>query len=355
MKVGCVRMLKRCSGCGVILQSEDETKSGFVKDTAHDLCLDCFNLKHYSKVNSVTIHPGEMPIIKTEALIIYVLSINHLSLRLKYRLDRHFPNSPVILVLNHIDTLDTSVNLNRMIQTIRQEANRLQMKFVDIVPVSALQNKYIDVLLDSIKTHQKKRNVYLVGFQNSGKSLLFKRIAEHLQIETSVLSGKKPGLTLADFDIPLFGQKLFDTPGIYLPGSIASLLPYETYKDLIIEARVKPKIYQLNELQSLYFEGICAVSYLEGGFKGIACYASNAMTIHRAKYDETYEKFHDMQPQFKHRIEGAKFIKKTFKLNPDVAYELSISDIAMVHLKGKATIEIYYPETLRIVLEEALY
>ncbi|MCU0105388.1 50S ribosome-binding GTPase [Acholeplasma vituli] len=348
-------MLKRCSGCGVILQTEDDTKAGFVKDLSHELCLDCFNLKNYSKVNSVTIHPGEMPVIKEEALILYVLSINHLSLRLKYRLDRHFPNSPVILVLNHIDTLDSSVNLNKMIQKIRQEANKLQMKFVDIVPISALQNKYIDVLMESMEYHQKNRNVYLVGFQNSGKSLLFKRIANRLAIETTVLSGKKPGLTLADFSIPFHGAKLTDTPGIYLPGSIASFLPFDAYKDLLIESRVKPKIYQLNEQQSLFFGGLCAVSYLEGGFKGIACYASNALEIHRTKYDETYEKFKSQQDTFKHQIKDQKFVKKLFKLNPDIAYELAISDFAMVHLKGKAVIEVYLPDTMRVVLEEALY
>ncbi|MDX9807201.1 MAG: GTPase [Acholeplasma sp.] len=348
-------MLKRCSGCGVVLQDANETKPGYVKDLNHDLCLDCFNLKHYSKVNSVTIHTGDMPQIKEEALIVYVLSVNHLNLRLKYRLDRHFPNSPVILVINHIDTLEPSVNLNRMIERIRQEANKLQMKFVDVVPVSALQDKYVDVLMASIEHHQKQRNVYLVGFQNSGKSLLFKRIASHLNIETTVLSGKKPGLTLADFEIPFNQNKLVDTPGIYLPGSIASFLPYDSYKDLIIETRVKPKIYQLNEQQSLFFGGIFAVSYLEGGFKGIACYASPAMEIHRTKYDATNEKFIQLQSTMKHSILGVNFIKQTYRLQPDVAYELAISDVAMIHIKGKATIEVYLPETMRVTLEEALY
>ncbi len=348
-------MLKRCSGCGVIVQTVDETKPGFIKDLNHELCLDCFNLKHYSKVNSVSIHTGDMPHIKEEALIVYVLSVNHLSLRLKYRLERHFPNSTFILAINHIDTLESSVNLNRMIQSIRREANLLQMKFVDVIPVSALQNKYVDVLIDSIKHHQKNRNVYLVGFQNSGKSLLFKRIGSYYNIETTVLSGKKPGLTLSDFEIPFHGYRLIDTPGIYLPGSIATFLPYESYKDLIIESKVKPKIYQLNEMQSLFLGGMCAVSYLEGGFKGISCYASSALQIHRTKYDETYEKFHQVKTTLKHVIDGVTFVKKTFKLKDDQSYELAISDIAMIHLKGKALIEVYLPESMRVTLEEALY
>lgn len=348
-------MLKRCSGCGVILQSELDSKPGYVKDLSHDLCLDCFNLKHYSKVKSVSIHTGEMPQIKEEALIVYVLSVNHLSLRLKYRLERHFPNSNVILVINHIDTLQPSVNLNRMIKRIREEANALQMKFVDVIPVSALQNQYVDILIESMTYHQRNRNVYLVGFQNSGKSLLFKRIASHFNIETTVLSGKKPGLTLDNFEIPFNNHRLVDTPGIYLPGSIANFLPYESYKDLIIETRIRPKVFQLNEFQSLYLGGICAVSYLEGGFKGVVCYASPELQIHRTKYDETYEKFISLQSTMKHSIVGEAFVKKSFKLKPDIAYELAISDIAMIHLKGQAVIEVYLPETMRVVLEEALY
>jgi hypothetical protein len=79
------------------------------------------------------------------------------------------------------------------------------------------------------------------------------------------------------------------------------------------------------------------------------------MQIHRSKYDQTYEKFHQIQSTMKHIIEGVTFVKKTFKLQADKAYELALSDIAMIHIKGKATIEVFAPESMRIILEEAFY
>ena len=68
---------------GIILQDQNDHALGYIKSLDHDLCLDCFNLKHYSKVRHETVVKGDMPQVSEAALIIYVLSVNHLSLRLK--------------------------------------------------------------------------------------------------------------------------------------------------------------------------------------------------------------------------------------------------------------------------------
>lgn len=347
--------MKKCSGCGVILQTNTEKALGYVKSIEHDLCVDCFNLKNYSKVTNQEILKGDMPTIKEEALIIYVLSVNHLSLRLKYRLDRHFPNSKSILVLNHLDTLEKSVNINRMIHKIREEANILKMRFEEIIPVSALQNYNIDLLIDTISHYQNHQNVYLVGFQNSGKSLLFRRIAEKMKHSTNVLSGKKPGLTQGQFDMPFNDRKIIDTPGIFLDGGIAEFLPYEAYKELLIESRVKPTIYQLDEQQSVYLDGIGVFSYLEGGFKGISFYASSKMQLHRTKYDSSYVKFDSRKEQLFKNSVSTTFVKQVFRIKEAKRYEVAFADIAFVHLMGPAVVEVYTPKGFRVVLSEALY
>ncbi|MDY0211017.1 MAG: GTPase [Acholeplasma sp.] len=347
--------MKKCNGCGIILQSDSEQALGYVKSLDHDLCMDCFNLKHYQKVKNQTIIKGDMPYVKEEALIVYVLSVNHLSLRLKYRLDRHFPNSKSILVLNHLDTLEKSVNVNRMIHKIREEANVLKMRFEEIIPVSALQNYNIDLLIQTLNYYQNHHNIYLVGFQNSGKSLLFKRILEKQHVETTVLSGKKPGLTQGTFEMPYQDKLIIDTPGIFLEGGIAEFLPYESYKDLAIETRVKPTIYQLNEGQSVYLDGIAVFSYLEGGFKGISFYTSSKMNLHRTKYDETYLKFETRKNALFNNSIETEFKKHKFKLKGHQKMEIAIADVAFIHLSGEATVEIYAPVGLRVTVVEALY
>ena len=40
---------KTCKGCGIKLQTENSEQLGYIKDLNHDLCLDCFSLKHYQK------------------------------------------------------------------------------------------------------------------------------------------------------------------------------------------------------------------------------------------------------------------------------------------------------------------
>lgn len=346
---------KKCQGCGVKLQTSDITKLGYVLDMNHDLCKDCFNLKHYHKVKD-GIDTASMPIIEENALVVYVLSVNHISERLKYRLDRHFYGSEFILVINHIDTLEQSVNLNRMIHKLREETNRLQMKWLDIVPVSAKTGKYVNELIETLAYFQRNRNIYLVGYQNSGKSTLFQKIAQTNNIDVSVLAGKKPGLTQDLFDIPFGTKKLFDTPGIYLEGSIAEYYPFEIYKDLIVEQKIKPTIFQLNESQSVIIGAQAIFSFLKGGFKGISFHFNKSVSLHRTKYENAYELFDKHKGSlFKPYNETHTYVKQTFKLNQDTKYEITISDIGVIHIKGDAIIEMYYLKGLRLTLTESLY
>ena len=346
---------KKCSGCGIKLQTTDADKLGYVLDLEHDLCKDCFNLKHYHKVKD-GIDTASMPKIEENALIVYVLSVNHISERLKYRLDRHFFNSDFLLVINHIDTLEQSVNLNRMIHKLREETNKLQMKWVDIVPISAKTGKYVDELMESISFHQRNRNVYLVGYQNSGKSTLFQKIAAKNEIDVKVLAGKKPGLTQDLFEIPFNGKKLYDTPGLYLEGSIAEFYPFDIYKDLIVEQKIKPTIFQLNEQQSVIIGGQAIFSYLKGGFKGVSFHFSKMVNLHRTKYDNVYQLFDKHKGDlFKPYNPNHTYIKQTFKLDKDKKYEITISDIGVIHIKGDAIVEMYYIKGLRVTLTESLY
>lgn len=39
-------MIKKCTGCGIILQTEDINKEGYTENIDNELCLRCFKLKN---------------------------------------------------------------------------------------------------------------------------------------------------------------------------------------------------------------------------------------------------------------------------------------------------------------------
>ena len=49
-------MIKKCTGCGIILQTEDINKEGYTENIDNELCLRCFKLKNYGEYKAVTLN-----------------------------------------------------------------------------------------------------------------------------------------------------------------------------------------------------------------------------------------------------------------------------------------------------------
>jgi ribosome biogenesis GTPase A len=52
---------------------------------------------------------------------------------------------------------------------------------------------------------------------------------------------------------------------------------------------IKPKVYQLNEEQTLFFGGLARFDYIKGGRHSFSCYFSNELNIHRTKLEKAEE------------------------------------------------------------------
>ena len=48
-------MIKKCSGCGVILQDIDINKEGYIQDIENEICERCFRLKNYGEYKEVSL------------------------------------------------------------------------------------------------------------------------------------------------------------------------------------------------------------------------------------------------------------------------------------------------------------
>ena len=98
-------MNKKCSGCGITLQTKYKDKDGYVDNLDKDLCYRCFRQKHYNEWNKTNINNIESILdnIKDNDLVVYVSSL--LNLNLEYI--NNFKK--VILVLTKRDILPKSI------------------------------------------------------------------------------------------------------------------------------------------------------------------------------------------------------------------------------------------------------
>ena len=137
-------MNKKCVGCGIILQSDDRDKDGYVDDINKDLCLRCFMIKNYGKYSYTDKNNIDyMKIfdnISDNGLVIYVSSI--LTLNLDY-IDK-FKN--VILVITKRDIMPKSIKDNKLVKYIKDRYNNI----LDVEIISSLKNYNLDSLYAKI-------------------------------------------------------------------------------------------------------------------------------------------------------------------------------------------------------------
>lgn len=201
-----------------------------------------------------------------------------------------------MLVGNKADLLPNSLKRTKLKDWLRQRANEAGIRPIDVELVSAKTNESVDDLLDNINKLREDRDVYVVGVTNVGKSTLINQIIrQNTGIKELITTSRFPGTTLDKITIDLEdGHELVDTPGIIHKEQMAHYLNGKDLKIVQPQKPIKPKVYQLNPAQTLFFGGVARFDYVQGDKKhGFTVYVENTLLIHRTKLenaDAFYEK-----------------------------------------------------------------
>ncbi|OIK13132.1 ribosome biogenesis GTPase YqeH [Bacillus sp. MUM 13] len=292
-----------CIGCGVKVQTEDPSKLGYAPKSALEketiICQRCFRLKHYNEVQDVSLTDDDFLKIlnkvgETDSLIVKIVDIFDFNGSWLPGLHRFVGGNDVLLIGNKADLLPKSVKHNKLIHWMKESARELGLNPVDVLLVSAEKGKHIQEAAKAIEHYRKGKDVYVVGCTNVGKSTFINRLIKEVSGEGDVITTSHfPGTTLDTIEIPLDdGQALVDTPGIINHHQMAHYVDKRDLKFITPKKEIKPKIYQLNEGQTLYFGGLARLDYVSGGRRSLTCYLSNDLNIHRTKLekaDELYE------------------------------------------------------------------
>ena len=236
---------------------------------------------------------------------------------LLYNLPRVVGDNPVLVAVNKADLLPSDFSEDRVRVWVKQELEKVGMKDVgtrDVHLVSCKTGHGVKPLLRAMKTlaRQRKRDLYVIGAANVGKSTFINRLIELGRTGGSKGgkqgsskkgggsdSGKKgtlvttsplPGTTLNFIEVDL-GDKvsLYDTPGLILKHQITTLLTTEELKAVIPQKRINHVTLRLKEGKSVLLGGLVRLDMVEGRPFLFTFYVSNDVKLHQTATERADE------------------------------------------------------------------
>ncbi|UGB29598.1 ribosome biogenesis GTPase YqeH [Metabacillus sp. B2-18] len=360
-----------CIGCGVAIQTEDPKILGYAPPSAIEkdeiICQRCFRLKNYNEIQDVSLTDDDFLKIlhgigETNGLIVKIVDIFDFSGSWLQGIQRFVKGNPILLVGNKSDILPKSVKKQKLINWMKREAKELGLKPIDVCLVSSAKGHGIREVAELIDEYRDGQDVYVVGCTNVGKSTFINRmIKEVAGVNDVITTSHYPGTTLDLIEIPLDnGASLYDTPGIINHHQMAHYVDKRDLKLLSPKKEIKPKVFQLNESQTLYFGGLARLDYVSGGREALVCYIPNELTIHRTKLenaDSLYEKHAGelLTPPRKEEVEAfPKLIPHEFSISEGKT-DVVFSGLGWVTVNnpGKKIVA-YAPKGVNVTLRKSL-
>lgn len=288
----------RCEGCGVALQTADPGQVGFIPEKALTrdvvLCRRCYRIRHYGEMGSVEQDPDAYlkrldEIAERDCLVVLVVDLFDFAGSWIPGLLRRIGNHPLLVIANKVDLFPPSVKEGRLKEWVLQLMDEMGLHPEDVVLCSARKGMNIKRVMQAMESCRNGRDVYMIGTTNVGKSTLVNQLLKEAggAEEAVITTSPYPGTTLDAIRIPLDdGKYLIDTPGIVRNDRMSEWVSSKELKEVVPSGTIKPKGYQLNEKQTLFFGGLSRFDFVSGKKQPFVCYLSNRLYIHRTKLEQ---------------------------------------------------------------------
>ena len=209
-------MDKYCSGCGALLQSDNELLNGFIPKEKYDnstYCKRCFRLINYGDLNNNNILINNTKLINKinkdksfKIFIIDLLNINNNTINLYNKIKEN-----KMLLISKYDLYYKIFNKNKLFNKLNLIYN---IKKLDTISIK--NNIDINKLINYFK-NKKINNIMFIGPTNSGKSSIINKILEINNINHDKLTVSNSINTTIDYiNIKLNNLNIIDSPGFYI-------------------------------------------------------------------------------------------------------------------------------------------
>lgn len=324
--------MKKCVGCGATVQYDSPNLEGYIDKNFYEkslLCERCFRIRNYGEYKKVIKDNNEFlkilnRIKETKDLVVLVVDLLNID-SLKQITD--YLNNDILLVLTKRDLLPKSTSDTKFLEY------PLDIKPVDKIIISSLNNYGFDELYEKINKYKKSKNVYVIGYTNAGKSTMInKLIYNYSDLKSQVTTSILPSTTLDTISIKLNDELvLFDTPGI-LKTSILDDLSGKEIKKITPKKEIKPVIYQIKTEQYIYVEDYFKV---KSSSNNLVFFFANNLNIKRI--------FKDKKENMQETI---------ISVNPDE--DIVIPSFGFIKVMKKEQIKIYSNYCLHIYTRKSL-
>ena len=170
--------IKRCYGCGAILQDQDPNEAGYIptdKLESEDECLceRCYKLRHYSAFKEMPDFTVDYVTILSKAkeedsLIVYVRNCFTLASSLLPGIGKYL-GKKVRVVLNERDLLPVSYSDEYLVSYAKQLLAKEGIEPLDIIITSSSgKGKNVDKRMADINKFRGGKSVYFVGAYQVG-------------------------------------------------------------------------------------------------------------------------------------------------------------------------------------------
>lgn len=300
--------IKRCYGCGAILQDQYPNEKGYLppekfKSDEESLCQRCYKLRHYSAYKEAPSLNNDYLKILNEAkansdLIVYVLNAFSLESSIISNINEHLSDN-VLVIINKRDIID-SISDNRILSKCEELLANNNIKVKDIILTSSSNNNAnnIEEISSKIDKLRDGKSVYFIGVNQVGKSSLVNSMLKHYTNRTNkmITTSPYPGTTLEVIAIPLDENTyIYDTPGIENSDSIISHIEPTISRFLLPRDKIKPYKETFKPGQSLVISNFLRVDLLDGKKVNFTCYFSNDLPIEKINFVKADSYLNDLK------------------------------------------------------------
>lgn len=275
-------MIKKCLGCGVVLQTENKEIEGYVRESVYEksfYCERCFRAIHYGEVKKIVKDNQFIDFIDgidIDIPVIYIVDLtcfsNLIALPLK------FIKNEVYLVLTKRDLIPKSVKDSKLISYFKEFFPNVQ----GIHIVSGKKLWRVDHLYNFL-VRKKIKKCYFLGYTNSGKSTLINGLLKYQGKNAFVTTSQCPNTTLELINIDLDGVTVIDTPGFLNDKSIVNYMDIEDYKRIVSVKEIKPKIYYLKPKFMIIIDKFLRIENQSDEVLGFVFYLRNDLIYRKMK------------------------------------------------------------------------